>query len=436
MANNDFLPFAGGAGSNVLTQSAYAALAARTAGFSAGTAQSAQLNKVWRQSSIMAAVLAQLIVDKTGLDAVDDGTTATLLANLKSALSIGVTAAQFDASTKLATTAFVQNALGNIKAFQAVTANTALTAAQAGTYVCSNAGTGAVNLQLPLLSSVAPGATFVISHISSAMSSFAVGAAGSDLLVFLDFATQLTPYVMAKGETIVVVSTGSAWKIMARTDGIANGRLIGVQVFASAGSFTYTPTDGTKSVVVEAVGGGGGGGGAPASGAGAISVGGGGGAGAYAKKRITSGFAGVTVTVGAGGTASAGATGGAGGSSSFGALLSVGGGAGGATGGPAGSCFFANGGSGSLTISGSPDVSSSGGIGFAGYGIVGTGYLPVGGFGGASYFGMGGNGGSGSVGGAAQAKGSGGGGAGIGVSASALAGGVGASGMVIVWEYA
>lgn len=87
MANNDFLPFAGGAGSNVLTQSAYAALAARTAGFSAGTAQSPQLNKVWRQSSIMSAVLAQLIVDNTGQDAIDDGTTATLLANLKSAVS-------------------------------------------------------------------------------------------------------------------------------------------------------------------------------------------------------------------------------------------------------------------------------------------------------------------------------------------------------------
>lgn len=80
---NDFLVFGGGAGANVLSQAAWAALTARTAGFSSGVAQSAQLNKAWRQSSIMAAVLAQFIADRTGLDVLDDGTTATILGNLK-----------------------------------------------------------------------------------------------------------------------------------------------------------------------------------------------------------------------------------------------------------------------------------------------------------------------------------------------------------------
>lgn len=80
---NDFLVFGGGAGANVISQSAYSGLTARSAGFSAGVAQSAQLNKVWRQSSIMSAVLAQFISDRTGLDVLDDGTTATVLANLK-----------------------------------------------------------------------------------------------------------------------------------------------------------------------------------------------------------------------------------------------------------------------------------------------------------------------------------------------------------------
>lgn len=86
MATNNFLPFGGAAGANVLTQADYAALAARTAGFSSGTANSAQLNKVWRQSSIIAAVVAQFIADLSGQDAIDDGTTATLLNNLKSAV--------------------------------------------------------------------------------------------------------------------------------------------------------------------------------------------------------------------------------------------------------------------------------------------------------------------------------------------------------------
>lgn len=83
---NDFQLFATAAGANVLSQADYLALAALASGFQAGTAQSAALNKVWRQSSIMSAVLAQLIVDMTGQNATDDGTMATLLANLKQAI--------------------------------------------------------------------------------------------------------------------------------------------------------------------------------------------------------------------------------------------------------------------------------------------------------------------------------------------------------------
>lgn len=85
--SNDFLPFAVGSSANVLSQSAYAALTSILQnGFQSGIAQSVQLNKVWRQSSIMAAVLAQFIVDQSGQNAVDDGTTATLEANLVAAI--------------------------------------------------------------------------------------------------------------------------------------------------------------------------------------------------------------------------------------------------------------------------------------------------------------------------------------------------------------
>lgn len=94
MATNDFLPFSVGSGANVLSQAAYAALAALGPGFSSGVAQSAACNKVWRQSTIMASVVAQLIVANTGQNATDDGTTATLLANLQAAVSgrlLGVT---------------------------------------------------------------------------------------------------------------------------------------------------------------------------------------------------------------------------------------------------------------------------------------------------------------------------------------------------------
>lgn len=84
---NDFLVFAGQSGANVVPQASYAGQTWQQAGFSSGIAQSAQLNKPWRQSSIMAAVLAQFIVNNSGQPAIDDGTTATLLANLQTAVS-------------------------------------------------------------------------------------------------------------------------------------------------------------------------------------------------------------------------------------------------------------------------------------------------------------------------------------------------------------
>jgi hypothetical protein len=87
MATNDFLPFATGGSANVVSQSVYAALAALTNGYQSGVANSAQINKTFRQSSIMAAVLAQFTADQTGANSVDDGTTSTLLANLKKATS-------------------------------------------------------------------------------------------------------------------------------------------------------------------------------------------------------------------------------------------------------------------------------------------------------------------------------------------------------------
>lgn len=126
---NDFLPFAVGSGANVLTQAQYAALTSLLQnGFTAGIAPSVQLNKVWRQSSIMASVIAQFIAQQTGQNAIDDGTTATLLANLTAAigasspgvvgatrnLSMSVTAASTTA-TLTADEIIVETALGGLR---------------------------------------------------------------------------------------------------------------------------------------------------------------------------------------------------------------------------------------------------------------------------------------------------------------------------------
>jgi len=85
MPTNDFLPFGTAGGANVLPQSSYAALTARSSGFASGIAQSSHLNKAWRQGSIPAYLIGQYINDLTGADALDDGNTAALLASFKAA---------------------------------------------------------------------------------------------------------------------------------------------------------------------------------------------------------------------------------------------------------------------------------------------------------------------------------------------------------------
>ncbi|MCO1402838.1 gp53-like domain-containing protein [Burkholderia multivorans] len=86
MASNDFKVFASGPNANVMTQADYEALAALVSGFQSGTAKSEQVNKVLRQASIIAAMIGQFVVDKSGQSAVDDGTIATLESNFSASI--------------------------------------------------------------------------------------------------------------------------------------------------------------------------------------------------------------------------------------------------------------------------------------------------------------------------------------------------------------
>lgn len=70
---NEILPFGLAVGSNVMPQASYATLGARTAGFQAGVAQSAQVNKALRQSAFIAAMIGQFTADRGGRDVLDNG---------------------------------------------------------------------------------------------------------------------------------------------------------------------------------------------------------------------------------------------------------------------------------------------------------------------------------------------------------------------------
>ncbi|MBM3073487.1 hypothetical protein [Lelliottia sp. RWM.1] len=229
----------------------------------------------------------------------------------------------------------------------------------------------------------------------------------------------LTAYVLGDG-TNVIQDTNLL--------GIS-GRLLNIQTFSSSG--TYTPTAGTKAILVEVQAGGGGGGNATAGTGTTATCGAPGGAGGYASSYLTAVPASAAVVVGAGGAAST-----SGGNSSFGGTIVAGGGGVGASNVIAGGSAYtshARGGVGG-TATGGNLYNSKGG---AGTPAIITGGVPSGGNGGASQLsgselGGGASGGAGSPG----AYGSGGSGASQPIGGSGANGGSGGSGIVIVREYA
>lgn len=217
------------------------------------------------------------------------------------------------------------------------------------------------------------------------------------------------------------------------------GRLIGPpKIFTSSG--TYTPTPGTKKILIEVQGAGSGGGGAGSTSATSYSAGGNGTGGGYAMSlldvaadKITS----VPVTVGAGGLGGNGSpTGGnAGGASKFGSFITAGGGNGSLTTTPRDTAFTITGTYGGIATGGNiinrqGDGSDS---------VICIGGLIVIGRAGSSKFGAGGNG-------YANWNVSGKNGAGYGSGGTGAtsnnspdvyySGGNGADGIVIVWELA
>ncbi len=217
--------------------------------------------------------------------------------------------------------------------------------------------------------------------------------------------------------------------------GDGSGRLINCQVFKSSGK--YTPTKGTRFIIVEIVGGGGAGGGCQVGYPNNAACGGGGMSGEYVKARVDNPTV-TTVTIGYGGTGASASVGAPGGTTSFGNTIIAKGGLGGnvlaegtAPGvvGPYGAYIEPG-------FTGANIIGS--GSGYNSPGVRFSGSLAIGGPGGDSILGAG-AGAQAIVGEGINANGYGGGGGGACVYGGATqqrAGGSGMAGIAIIWEYA
>lgn len=142
-ASTDFLPFATGAGANVVSQALYAADTAVPNGFSSGIASSAKFNKVFRQASFVAAGIATWMANTLNTNIADDGDLNAFVANLAAAVKAAGASGNFIVDT------------GTVNAL-AGTSTPAPAALTAGTQVAiqvANTNTGAVTFNYASLGS-------------------------------------------------------------------------------------------------------------------------------------------------------------------------------------------------------------------------------------------------------------------------------------------
>lgn len=92
----DYLPIANSGGANVESQAQYvidlAGGGSLVTGYLAGLAKSNQMNKTFRQSSMVSAAVANYISQALSIDVLDDGNLATLITNLTNAIKATVAA--------------------------------------------------------------------------------------------------------------------------------------------------------------------------------------------------------------------------------------------------------------------------------------------------------------------------------------------------------
>lgn len=121
------------------------------------------------------------------------------------------TPAQFDNDTSLATTEFVQRALGNARGFVSFTSNAALTAAHAGMEIYASTSGSAITLTLPAANALPAGAKFRI--YNTGVNNVIVSRVNADTIVVNNTTNTVTSVTLRAGDSIVLTSlgTGNLW---------------------------------------------------------------------------------------------------------------------------------------------------------------------------------------------------------------------------------
>lgn len=120
------------------------------------------------------------------------------------AQNTGVTPSQFDSSTKTATTAFVQRALGNYQQYSTTNGALTLTAGNAGQLLACF-GTGPYTVKLPAANAIPPGAAL---NFFATADGVTIATQGADVILPNNGASQ--PSILLKtGDTLTLVSNGS-----------------------------------------------------------------------------------------------------------------------------------------------------------------------------------------------------------------------------------
>lgn len=263
-ASSQFVAFAAAAGANVESPTVWAADSAIINGFSSGILASNKLNTALRQPAFVAAAFAQWLATQGSQAVNDDGTLANFIANINAgmagylaaqgyATSTGTaltyaplaspaltgsptapTQSQFDNSTKLATTAFVQRQVGNFAGYTSLSGAQTIGASKAGFYLSnSTAGTAAWTL---------PNATINAGYC------ICIENAGTGVLTLTsgggNFTGPLgntsTSLAIAVGQTIEMVADGAAWHCYAGTAGLALSSVFANSL--SASGYQYLPS--------------------------------------------------------------------------------------------------------------------------------------------------------------------------------------------------